>query len=156
MQGLHLGGQYEVGERLGGGSFSEIYAGIDQNCSGRRICIKFEDMRIAMPQLSNEADIYSRLQGGVGIPKLYWHGEIKGPESQQGRSYLALVIELLGPYPCPVLVLLCLLTSRLARFSGPSLEDLFAYCHRKFDLKTVLMMADQVDDCSSVAFNDPA
>ena len=47
----------------------------------------------------------------VGLPKLYYFG-------QEG-DFNVMVIDLLGP----------------------SLEDLFEYCRRKFTLKTVLMLA---------------
>ena len=50
----------------------------------------------------------------VGLPKIYYFGS-------QG-DYNVLVIDLLGP----------------------SLEDLFEYCRRKFTLKTVLMLAIQM------------
>ena len=50
----------------------------------------------------------------VGLPKLYYY-------SQEG-DFNVMVIDLLGP----------------------SLEDLFEYCKRKFSLKTVLMLAIQM------------
>ncbi|XP_042003681.1 casein kinase 1-like protein 9 [Salvia splendens] len=82
--------------------------------SGEEVAIKLESVKTKHPQLQYESKIYMVLQGGTGIPNLKWFG-VEG-------EYSIMVIDLLGP----------------------SLEDLFNYCNRKFSLKTVLMLADQL------------
>ncbi|KAG1441466.1 hypothetical protein G6F56_011468 [Rhizopus delemar] len=66
------------------------------------------------PQLEYEAKVYKAIVGGVGVPYVKWFGS--------ECDYYAMVIDLLGP----------------------SLEDLFCFCNRKFSLKTVLLLADQM------------
>ncbi|XP_071715600.1 casein kinase 1-like protein 11 [Rutidosis leptorrhynchoides] len=82
--------------------------------SGEEVAIKLEPVKTKHPQLHYESKVYTILQGGTGIPNLKWFG-VEG-------EYNIMVIDLLGP----------------------SLEDLFNYCNRKFSLKTVLMLADQL------------
>ncbi|KAK9755973.1 hypothetical protein RND81_01G063800 [Saponaria officinalis] len=78
------------------------------------VAIKLENVKTKHPQLLYESKLYKILQGGTGIPNVRWFG-VEG-------DYNVLVIDLLGP----------------------SLEDLFNFCSRKFSLKTVLMLADQM------------
>lgn len=84
------------------------------------VAVKLEQIRTKHPQLLYEAKIYRYLnissngQEAIGIPKVRWYGH-------EGE-YNAMAIDLLGP----------------------SLEDLFNFCHRKFSLKTVIMLADQM------------
>ncbi|CAJ2508668.1 Uu.00g136940.m01.CDS01 [Anthostomella pinea] len=81
--------------------------------NGNEVAIKIMESRNDPRELKEEADTYRALAGKVGIPQVYWFGE-------EG-SYYVLVLELLGP----------------------SLEDLFNYCDRRFSLKTILLIADQ-------------
>lgn len=78
------------------------------------MAIKLESIKAKHPQLEYEAKVYKTLAGGVGVPFVRWYG--------QECDYNAMVIDLLGP----------------------SLEDLFNFCNRKFSLKTVLLLADQM------------
>lgn len=78
------------------------------------VAIKLEDVTSKHPQLHIESKFYRVMAGGIGIPQLKWFGT-------EG-DYNIIVMDLLGP----------------------SLEDLFNFCNRKFTLKTVLLLADQL------------
>lgn len=82
--------------------------------SGEEVAVKLESHKARHPQLLYESKLYKILQGGVGIPHIRWYG--------QEKEYNVLVMDLLGP----------------------SLEDLFNFCSRRFSMKTVLMLADQM------------
>lgn len=79
----------------------------------KEVAIKLALVRDGPEVLQAEAETYKELSGGTGIPHVFWFG--------QECDYYALVYELLGP----------------------SLEDLFNFCDRRFSIKTVLLLADQ-------------
>lgn len=82
--------------------------------TGEEVAIKLESVSAKQPQLMYEAKLYKIIAGSAGIPTVYWFG-VEG-------DYNVMVINLLGP----------------------SLEDLFNFCDRRFSLKTLLILADQM------------
>ncbi|CCH46956.1 Casein kinase I [Wickerhamomyces ciferrii] len=78
------------------------------------VAIKFEPRKTEAPQLRDEYRTYKHLNGSYGIPQAYYFG-------QEGLHNI-LVIDLLGP----------------------SLEDLFDWCGRRFSVKTTVQVAVQM------------
>jgi len=103
--------------RLGGRIGSGSFGSVHLGTNvqtGEEIAIKLEPRSSRSRMLLHESKLYALLAGGIGVPRVHWYG--------LAGNYNAMVLDLLGP----------------------SLEDLFTYCHRRFSLKTVLMLADQI------------
>jgi casein kinase I family protein HRR25 len=81
--------------------------------TNEEVAIKLEPVDAEQPQLEHEARVLESLAGGVGIPFVHWFGA-------EG-DYRALVLDLLGP----------------------SLDNFFHFCDRRFSLKCVLMLLEQ-------------
>jgi serine/threonine protein kinase len=109
-----IGGRFLVGNRIRTRSSASQIYIARDEQTGEFVAVKLEPVNTQHPQLQHESKVHRFLQGGNGVPRLKWFG-VEG-------NYSFMAIDLLGP----------------------SLEYLFNYCNRKFTLKTVLMLADQL------------
>ena len=101
-------------DRLGGGSFGQIYKGINLKTK-EEVAIKIESKNIETPQLIHESKILKALNDGDGFPKVYLVTPLD--------DVLIMVMELLGENLQKLLM------------NSP---------HKKFTLKTTLMLAIQI------------
>ncbi|KAG5458893.1 MAG: kinase-like domain-containing protein, partial [Olpidium bornovanus] len=109
-----IGEHFQLGKKIGEGSFGIIHEGESVTKVFWRIAVKLESVKTNDPQLYDECRVYRHLQGVPGIPNVHYFGVEDG--------YNVLCIDLLGP----------------------SLEDLFDICGRRFSVKTVAMLARQM------------
>ncbi|KAK4980808.1 hypothetical protein LTR28_000791 [Elasticomyces elasticus] len=82
--------------------------------TGEEVALKLEHRDQCPSILEEEVETYATFQGLPGFPEVYWYG--------WQDDYKVMVFELLGP----------------------SLEDLFVFCGRRFSLKTTIMIMDQL------------
>ena len=82
--------------------------------TGMRVAMKFEKHGLRCPQLRHEYKVYRELQGCRGVCKVQYYGT--------HNNFNVMILDLLGP----------------------SLEELFTKCGRRFSLKTTLKLADQM------------
>jgi len=113
-----INNNFKLVRKLGSGAFGEIFQGVNPK-TNQEVAIKFEDINTKHPQLFYEAKLYQYLlrdsnSVDKGIPQVHYC-------ATEGK-YNIMVMDLLGP----------------------SLEDLFNVCNRKFSLKTVLMLGEQM------------
>lgn len=118
MQNLKVGKIYKLTKRIGQGAFGEIFLAINTKTS-EDYAVKLESVKCPHPQLFFEAKLYQYIHSeptdfDKGIPKVYYSGT-------EGE-YNIMVMDLLG---------LCL-------------EDCFNKTNRRFSLKTVLLLIDQM------------
>lgn len=115
---IKVGKNFKLTRKLGSGAFGQIFHGINLK-TNLEVAIKLEPVNTKHPQLFYEAKLYQYLLSDnsvtdKGIPNVYFC-------STEGE-YNIMVMDLLGP----------------------SLEDLFNICNRKFSMKTVLSLMDQM------------
>ena len=101
-------------DRLGGGSFGQIYKGINIKTK-EEVAIKIESKNIETPQLIHESKILKALNDNIGFPKVYLVTPLD--------DVLIMVMELLGDNLQKLLI------------NSP---------HKKFSLKTTLMLGIQI------------
>lgn len=83
-----IAGKFQVSEKIGSGSFGDIYMGINIS-TGAPVAIKLESVKAQHPLLVFESKLYKLISNGVQIPAVHWYG-VEG-------EYNVMVIDLLGP-----------------------------------------------------------
>lgn len=115
--GYRIDDRFVIQKKIGEGSFGDVYKGYDIS-RDLYIAIKIEKIEKTNSNKSR-LDMEREIYSnlsGKGVPEILWHGIIND------RKILIMT------------------------YLGPSLEDLFIFCNRKFTYKTICLIAIQIID----------
>lgn len=118
-----IGNRFQLDKKIGQGSFGDVFKGKDTH-TDEWVAIKIEKTKQSKSRLEQEKDIYNLVKGS-GIPKIYYYESMAidkadcDPDQPTGK----------------ILIM---------SFLGPSLEELFDFCGRKFSIKTICMLGVQM------------
>ena len=156
-----------MGPKIGSGSFGSVHAGVDLNDNYRYVAIKLEPLKPNHhPQLEREYKIYkqvhhyyqskrnrmitkSREEEDENVPKGVRDHTINHNPTQTDNNHNKQWIPPIDPIGIPKIYYFGKVDNHpynalIMDMLGPSLEKLFNICGRKFSLKTVSMLADQM------------
>jgi len=109
------GPKYRLGKKIGSGTYGVLRLG--KNLDTREfVAVKLETRNTSKPQLEREWLFYSMLGGAQGFPRAFYYGPVDFPDKSTFNGMVMTLLDL-------------------------NLEHLFNLRKRKFQLKTVLMIA---------------
>lgn len=111
--------RFDIRGRIGSGSFGQVYGGVDKINNDNPIAVKFQKRSQDSMSWKREKIAYRTMSGLPGFCKIYYEGFI---DTSSNDKTDVLVMDQLGD----------------------NLEELFRYCNKRFSLKTVLLLADQM------------
>uniref|UniRef100_A0A336M2J2 non-specific serine/threonine protein kinase n=1 Tax=Culicoides sonorensis TaxID=179676 RepID=A0A336M2J2_CULSO len=143
---LMVGPNFRVGKKIGCGNFGELRLGKNLY-NNEHVAIKMEPMKSKAPQLHLEYRFY-KLLGSHDDAPLSKKVQVPSTSKTSNNKLLQTSTNHSFPEGVPRLYYLGTCSGRynamVLELLGPSLEDLFTLCGRRFSLKTVLMIAKQL------------
>jgi serine/threonine protein kinase len=128
MDNILMSKRFQIDKKIGQGSFGDVYKGKD-TYSDEWVAIKVEKTKKSKSRLEQERDIYNLVKGN-GIPKIFHYEATDTPDASDQSNGKD------SDQPTGKILIMS--------FLGPSLEELFDFCGRKFSLKSICMLGIQM------------